>query len=434
MLWRLLWSFRVRSLGGGAAGFPRPRPVTPVESHEGEPLFLDQEPAQPGRRHGRHQQHRSFRCGNFLHRYISLDAFTWSALAVLALELAKQVQWLSSAKLGGGGTSQLAILPPHQLSAPPACSSGKKEPHFFVGGNSDPALENPSSSQTSQPEENKLLSEREDFFQQSVLLPTDLDSHLLCLQGNLEQEDYLNEAASQVQQVFQASVSMAFNILGLEFMQDGQCKMAFSCFKLAADQNYSKAQFNVGSCYEHGRGTKKDVAKAVLYYQRAAQQGHTMAQYHYAKWLLCRWPKADNDSSVQEAVDLLDQAATAGLTQDSSSRFLLGVCYEKGFGVPQNQLSARKYYQKAAAEGYKLAQERMKIMAQEEITAMQSQHPISLATRTFFSSPCLQSLDQPLASHSLLHSWSTGNLKDVTNSCVNCMLQPLTLSSGIAIG
>lgn len=48
---------------------------------------------------------------------------------------------------------------------------------------------------------------------------------------------------------------------GLEFMQDGQRKMAFSCFKLAADQNYSKAQFNVGLCYEHGRGTKKDMAK-----------------------------------------------------------------------------------------------------------------------------------------------------------------------------
>lgn len=44
-------------------------------------------------------------------------------------------------------------------------------------------------------------------------------------------------------------------------MQAEQYKMAFSCFKLAADQNYSKAQYNVGLCYEHGRGTTKDMTK-----------------------------------------------------------------------------------------------------------------------------------------------------------------------------
>ncbi|KAL7984698.1 hypothetical protein Chor_003268 [Crotalus horridus] len=48
---------------------------------------------------------------------------------------------------------------------------------------------------------------------------------------------------------------------GLENMQAEQYKMAFSCFKLAADQNYSKAQYNVGLCYEHGRGTTKDMTK-----------------------------------------------------------------------------------------------------------------------------------------------------------------------------
>lgn len=56
-------------------------------------------------------------------------------------------------------------------------------------------------------------------------------------------------------------------------------------------------------------------SQAVLYYQRAAHQGHPMAQYRYAKWLLRSWPKVEEDSSVQEAVDLLGQAAAAGLTQ-----------------------------------------------------------------------------------------------------------------------
>lgn len=40
-------------------------------------------------------------------------------------------------------------------------------------------------------------------------------------------------------------------------MRAGHCRVAFTCFKLAADRGYSKAQFNVGLCYEHGRGTEK---------------------------------------------------------------------------------------------------------------------------------------------------------------------------------
>lgn len=44
-------------------------------------------------------------------------------------------------------------------------------------------------------------------------------------------------------------------------MRVGHCRDAFTCFKLAADRGYSKAQFNVGLCYEHGRGTEKDLEK-----------------------------------------------------------------------------------------------------------------------------------------------------------------------------
>lgn len=48
---------------------------------------------------------------------------------------------------------------------------------------------------------------------------------------------------------------------GIESMRAGHCRAAFTCFKLAADRGYSKAQFNVGLCYEHGRGTEKDLEK-----------------------------------------------------------------------------------------------------------------------------------------------------------------------------
>lgn len=41
---------------------------------------------------------------------------------------------------------------------------------------------------------------------------------------------------------------------------------AFICFKAAAEQGYGKAQFNVGVCYEKGRGVHKDREKVCIFY------------------------------------------------------------------------------------------------------------------------------------------------------------------------
>nr|XP_056718833.1 death ligand signal enhancer [Euleptes europaea] len=467
----------------GVPGRARPEaPARPCQTDEAPPP----PPPLPGQQEsGRRHQQREHGCGNLLRHCSTLDAFTWGFLAVVALELAKQVQWLHSLQPSGSRArlcqfgGQLAVLPPHQHSAPPTTASahfsGGEKPHFFLGADNEHAQENPSPSKTSQSEEHLVPSEAGDFPSSTSPEPPLVSLHS---QGSLEQQKSFNEAASQVQQAFQASISVALNILGLEHLQKRQHRTAFSFFKLAADQNYSKAQFNVGLCYEHGRGAEKDMAKAALYYQRAARQGHTMAQYRYAKWLLRSWPKVEEDSRVQEAVDLLDQAAAAGLTQaqvylgvlclkglktgrktamkyvhmaaereDSLSRFPLGLCYEKGFGFPQNQPEAEKHNQQAEAATPKPAQERATVMIQQQIADAQSQHRLTVAPRPFFSSPCLQSLSQPPISHTgqpvldLIHSQSTGNLRDVAYlprpafpDCFSLSLRPLAWSQGIAIG
>ncbi|XP_033010149.1 death ligand signal enhancer isoform X2 [Lacerta agilis] len=388
MLWRLLWSLGrgVRLPGGGGGGggtaaLCRHRPVGPARPCDGDP------PPTEDSRHGRHHQHRSCGCENLLHHCTS---FTLSALAVLAVELVNHVRRLSSVQPGGGDVGfcqlegHLAVLPQSQHSvlptAPSACSSGKEEQHFFLGDDSGYAPKNPSS-KTSQPKHYQYVSETGDILFLSST-GSEPDSCLLRLQGNLEEESSVGEAASQMQQVFQASISVASNILGLENMHDKQWKTAFSCFKLAADQNHSKAQFNVGLCYEHGRGTKKNVAK--------------------------------------------------------------------GTGVSQNSPTARQHYQEAAAAGSKAEQERIKVTAQEEIAATQIRDQSPLAAKASSSSPCLQLLDQRPASHfgqpafGLLHSWSTGSLRDAANSSASCMpttafpdnlkLQSLAWSSGVAVG
>ncbi|NXN90815.1 DELE protein, partial [Rhinopomastus cyanomelas] len=199
----------------------------------------------------------------------------------------------------------------------------------------------------------------------------------------------LEEAAFQLQQIFRIDISIALNILGVESMRAGRYSVAYTCFKLAADRGYSKAQFNVGLCYEHGRGTEKDLAKAAFYYFHAARNCHPMAQYRYARYLLCHSP-ANAWAECQKAVTFLEQAATAGITEaqaylgvfymralkpkekrglkylllaakngDAQSRYHVGVCYEKGLGVQQNLAEAMRHYQQSAAAGNRSAQERL---------------------------------------------------------------------------
>ncbi|XP_062833904.1 death ligand signal enhancer isoform X2 [Anolis carolinensis] len=422
MLWRLLWSLSrgVRPFGGGA-GLSRPRLVAPAQAPEGE----------PARPENRHQERKAGGYGNLSHVYSPLDAFTLSTLAVLTLELVKQVRQLSSVQPGrrDAGVRKLegpfAVLPQHQHSAPttpPSCSSGQEEQEVFIGVGSGCELKNPPSNKRSQPKEYQLPSNTGSFFFASS---TDLEPDLcqLHLQGNVA-EVSVNEAASQMEQVIQTSISMAFNILGLQYMQEGQHKMAFSCFKLAADKNYSKAQFNVAVCYEHGRGTKKDITKAVLYYQRAALQGHALAQYHYARWLVCNCPSRDSNGNIKKPVDLLSQIATPRLTQNSLRRHHLDVRNENDLGIH------RRRQQQADSTSCKAAQKRMKVTVQEEIAGMERWRPLVQAVGTFSSSPCLQDLGQPV--FDVLRSWSTGNLRDGASGYINCMHSPV-FSDGLTL-
>ncbi|KFU91353.1 Death ligand signal enhancer, partial [Chaetura pelagica] len=200
----------------------------------------------------------------------------------------------------------------------------------------------------------------------------------------------LEEAAFQLQQIFRIDISIALNILGVESMRAGHARTAYTCFKLAADRGYSKAQFNVGLCYEHGRGTEQDLEKAAFYYSQAASSCHPMAQYRYARYLLCHRPQEQWDRQ-QKAVVFLEQAAMAGITEaqaylgvfymrglqpkekrglkylllaakngDAQSRYHVGVCYEKGLGVQQNLAEALRHYQQSAAAGNPNAQERLR--------------------------------------------------------------------------
>ena len=79
----------------------------------------------------------------------------------------------------------------------------------------------------------------------------------------------------------------------------------------AAENGYAPAQFNLGSIYSNGQGTKQDYIKAKKWYEKAAYNGNIPAQYN------------------------------------------LGLMYVKGQGVKQNFEIAKHWFVKACGGGLK---------------------------------------------------------------------------------
>ncbi|XP_059589256.1 death ligand signal enhancer isoform X5 [Alligator mississippiensis] len=264
---------------------------------------------------------------SLLPHYTILHSLTWGTLAIFALQLTWQIPWLSSVPVVGRENkppwldSFYSSLLCHQHSvlaaAPANCPSGQKGPCFLLAMIPDIAPESPSPGIPLGQEVDCCCSEMGDlsFPDCSSFRPAHSSK-----QVKTAQQECLKEAVSQLQQVFQANTSTALNILGIRSIKAGHYRAAYICFKLAADQGYNKAQFNVGLCYEHGRGTKTALGKAALYYRHAARSGHLKAQYRYARCLLHYGSKAEK-ADLQKARTLLEQAAAAGLMEDSFLEF-----------------------------------------------------------------------------------------------------------------
>uniref|UniRef100_A0A6I8NU23 DAP3-binding cell death enhancer 1 n=1 Tax=Ornithorhynchus anatinus TaxID=9258 RepID=A0A6I8NU23_ORNAN len=203
-------------------------------------------------------------------------------------------------------------------------------------------------------------------------------------------EGSVEEAALSLQKLYQLSVALVLNVLGTESMRQGRCGSAFSCFLQAAARGYAKAQYNAGLCLELGRGTRRDLSQALLYYERAASRGHLLAQYRYARCLL-REPAAE--AGHRGASSALERLAEGGLTEaqaflgvwlirgphrderravhffrlaaangDPQSQYHLGVCHELGLGVQRDVGTAARCYRRAAAQGNPRARERLSLL------------------------------------------------------------------------
>jgi hypothetical protein len=90
-------------------------------------------------------------------------------------------------------------------------------------------------------------------------------------------------------------------------------------YRKAAEQDHSLAQFNLGTMYAQGQGVARDDAQAVVWFGRAAKLGDAGGQYNMGR--CCQ------------------RASMDGLPADA----------------PEARIEAYKWFQLAAAQGYKNA-------------------------------------------------------------------------------
>lgn len=171
-----------------------------------------------------------------------------------------------------------------------------------------------------------------------------------------------------------------------------QFDRAYPLFVLAAKHSHADAAYRAGTCTERGWGCRKDAAKAVQFYKKAAAQGHPGAMFRLAiaelngelglkknakegvKWIklsadmaTAEFPHAlhelallhergvDNVIFVDQdyACELLAQAAQLGY---APSAYKLGVNYEYGkMGCPQDPGLSVHMYNVAAQQSHKEA-------------------------------------------------------------------------------
>lgn len=136
--------------------------------------------------------------------------------------------------------------------------------------------------------------------------------------------------------------------------QDGA--EAVKWHRIAAERGSADAQTNLGVCYEFGRGVMQDFTKAAKWYRMAAEQDCADAQNKLIVGIQSgRIVPLDND---EEWKWYEREQRSAGIKShrkgaergEASGQFLLGLCHEKGVGVPQDIIEAYKWLKLTAAQ------------------------------------------------------------------------------------
>ena len=170
---------------------------------------------------------------------------------------------------------------------------------------------------------------------------------------NTEADDYIRINTSAVKQDTPSADELFAQANCCAIREDWPA--AVELFTKAAEMGHSMAQFNLALSYEIGNGLEKDQAKAIEWYTKAAKQGNERAQHNLA---ICYEEGCGVEKDMRKAVKWYKESAELGF---APSQYDLAICYEEGTGIKKNLNKAFELYKRAAEQGVAYAQYKLAV-------------------------------------------------------------------------
>jgi TPR repeat protein len=143
--------------------------------------------------------------------------------------------------------------------------------------------------------------------------------------------------------------------LGRAYAANRQMPEAIGAWRKAADKGSTSAMVELGVLYGTGAGVAKDEAQARKLFERAAQAGNPRGVSNLA---------ALSGGASTDPAQARSMLAKAGET-NAEAQYQLGMMIADGVGGPQDDVTARALFTKAAAQNHPGALERMGAFALE---------------------------------------------------------------------
>lgn len=133
---------------------------------------------------------------------------------------------------------------------------------------------------------------------------------------------------------------------GVSASKRGDYSTAFKIFhSLAATQGDVRAQNNLGTIYEKGKGVAEDYAEAAKWYLLAANQGDATAQFNLGTMY------STGKGVIKDYAEALKLYRLSAEQGHSGSQSNLGAMYANGEGVPRDYVRAHMWFNLGSISG-----------------------------------------------------------------------------------
>lgn len=169
-------------------------------------------------------------------------------------------------------------------------------------------------------------------------------------QDALRPDPNLTDVAKKIEaQAFQGIPEAQHDMGAIYVAGHGQVKKdvdrAVFWFDQAANNGVANAQYNLGVLYHQGIGVDRNVERAMALYERAAKLGHPEAQYNLG---IAYIEGIGVPYDPHRAAEFFGQAAQKGITE---AAYNLGLIYENGLLGGATPDKALLWYKRAADQG-----------------------------------------------------------------------------------